>query len=120
MLSETKIKLLKPKKTYKVTDRDGLYIMVSKTGLITFRFDYQINGRRETLTIGKHGFISQLEAREKLLDAKKMLAQGISPAVEKQQKKNLGKTAHFGDWLARWLKDTNYKDSTRNIVEGSC
>lgn len=119
MLSETKIKSIKPKeKTYKVVDRDGLYITVSKTGLITFRFDYQINGRRETLTIGKYGIISLLEAREKLLEAKKKLTQGISPAVEKQQKKELGKTSHFGDWLERWLKDVTYKDSTRNLVEG--
>ncbi|WP_425591524.1 Arm DNA-binding domain-containing protein [Brenneria roseae] len=54
MLAETKLKALKPKdKLYKVADRDGLYVTVAKSGLLTFRFDYQINSRRETLTIGK-------------------------------------------------------------------
>lgn len=120
MLSETKLKkTLKPKdKVYKVTDRDGLYITVAKSGLITFRFDYKINDRRETLTIGKYGIISLVKAREKLMSAKKLVTQGISPATEKQRLKEQAKSNHFGDWLERWLNDVNYKDSTRTIVEG--
>lgn len=119
MLSETKLKSLKPKdKVYKVADRDGLYITVAKSGLITFRFDYKINDRRETLTIGKYGIISLAEAREKLMSAKKLIAQGISPAAEKQRLKEQTKSNSFGDWLERWLKDVNYKDSTRAVVEG--
>lgn len=119
MLTDTKLKSLKPKdKLYKVTDRDGLYVAVLMSGTISFRYDYRINERRETLSIGKYGQITLAEAREKLLEAKKLIAKGISPSIEKQKKKELGKTAHFSDWLDRWLKDVNYKDSTRNIVEG--
>ncbi len=56
MLTDTKLKNLKPSdKLYKVTDRDGLYVAVLKTGVVSFRYDYRINGRRETLTIGKYG-----------------------------------------------------------------
>ena len=70
MLTETKLKALKPKdKVYKVSDRDGLYVTVAKSGLITFRFDYKINGRRETLTIGKYGITSLADAREKLMSS---------------------------------------------------
>lgn len=88
MLAETKLKALKPKdKLYKVADCDGLYVTIAKSGLITFRFDYQINGRRETLTIGKFPIVSLASAREKLLGAKKLLARGISPATEKQRQK---------------------------------
>lgn len=119
MLTETKLKALKPKdKIYKISDRDGLYVTVAKSGLITFRFDYKINERRETLTIGKYGVISLSDAREQLMNAKKLLAQGVSPATEKQRIKEQGKLNHFSDWLEKWLKDVNYKDSTRNIVEG--
>lgn len=83
MLTETKLKALKPKdKIYKISDRDGLYVTVAKSGLITFRFDYKINERRETLTIGKYGVISLSDAREQLMNAKKLLAQGVSPATE--------------------------------------
>lgn len=77
MLTETKLKTLKPKdKVYKISERDGLYVTIAKSGLITFRCDYKINEHRETLTIGKYGVISLGEAREKLINAKKLLAQG--------------------------------------------
>ncbi|MEI7218065.1 Arm DNA-binding domain-containing protein [Pectobacterium carotovorum] len=71
MLAETKLRVLKPKdKLYKLADRDGLYVTVAKSGLITFHFDYQINDRHETLTIGKYPIVSLASAREKLLDVK--------------------------------------------------
>ena len=56
MLTEKFLKQLKSKeKTYKVADRDGLYVHVAISGTVTFRYDYRINGRRETLVIGKYG-----------------------------------------------------------------
>ena len=87
MLTDIKLKNLKPKdKLYKVTDRDGLYVAVLTSGTVSFRYDYSINGRRETLTLGKYGNdgISLAEAREKLHTAKKLLKSGISPAVDKR------------------------------------
>jgi hypothetical protein len=32
-----------------------MYVTVSPTGTVTFRYDYRLNGRRETLTIGRYG-----------------------------------------------------------------
>lgn len=56
MLTDTKLKSLKPQeKMYKQSDRDGLYVTVSTAGTVAFRHDYRINGRRETLTIGRYG-----------------------------------------------------------------
>ena len=47
-------------------------MVVSPTGTRSFRYDYRINGRRETLTIGQNGAdgISLAEAREQLIAAK--------------------------------------------------
>jgi len=119
MLTDTKLKALKPKdKLYKVSDRDGLYVVVLTSGTVSFRYYYRINDRRETLAIGRYGQITLSEARGKLFEAKRLIAEGMSPSIEKQKKKELGKTSHFGDWLGRWLKEVNYKDSTRNIVDG--
>ena len=37
MLTDTKLRNLKPQtKMYKVVDRDGLYVAVSKTGIVSF------------------------------------------------------------------------------------
>ena len=56
MLTDITLKKLKPKdKLYKVVDRDGMYIAMAPSGQITFRYDYRLNGRRETLTIGRYG-----------------------------------------------------------------
>lgn len=119
MLTETKLKSIKPTdKTYKISDRDGLYVAVSKTGTISFRYDYRINGRRETITFGKYGEMSLAEARDKLISAKKMLSEGISPAKEKQRLKQFRNNDVFGYWLEKWFNDANYADSTRDIVGG--
>ena len=51
MLTDIALKKLKPRdKLYKVADRDGMYIAMAPSGQITFRYDYRLNGRRETLT----------------------------------------------------------------------
>jgi len=54
MLTDTRLKSLKPKeRLYKVADRDGMYVALLPSGTVSFRYDYRINGRRETLAIGK-------------------------------------------------------------------
>lgn len=117
MLTDTALRNLKPKSlTYKASDRDGMYVTVSPTGTVTFRYDYRLNGRRETLTIGRYGLsgISLAMAREKLLDAKKAVAQGKSPAHEKQrEKRRLTAAKNFGDMTAQWLAGARMADSTR-------
>jgi hypothetical protein len=56
MLTDPALKNLKPKPAqYKVTDRDGMYVTISPAGTVTFRYDHRLNGRRETLTIGRYG-----------------------------------------------------------------
>ena len=90
MLTETTLKHLKPKDAvYKVADRDGMYVTVSVVGTISFRFDYRLNGRRETLTLGRYGpdGISLAVARERCVDARRAISEGRSPAQEKQREK---------------------------------
>lgn len=43
MLSDTKLRTLKPQeKPYKVADRDGLYVVVTPAGTISFRYNYRL------------------------------------------------------------------------------
>ena len=56
MLSDGTLRGLKPGATnYTVADRDWTYVTVSPKRTITFRLDYRLNGRRETLTVGQSG-----------------------------------------------------------------
>lgn len=119
MLTDTKIKSLKPKdKVYKVADRDGLYVSVSVAGTVTFRYDYRINGRRETLTIGKYGAdgINLAEARERLMIARKQVSEGISPATEKRAERNKIRNAdRFCVFAEKYLADVQLADSTKAL-----
>lgn len=117
MLTDSALKHLKPKnKDYKVADRDGMYVVVKTSGSITFRYDYRINGRRETLTLGKHGpdGISLARARELCIDARRTVSDGISPAQEKQRdKRRLKEARSFGEFGDRWFREAQMADSTR-------
>ena len=117
MLTDTALKNLKPNRSlYKVSDRDGMYVTVAASGAVTFRYDYRLNGRRETLTIGRYGpsGLSLARAREKCIDARRVLAEGRSPAQDKQrEKRRLKEAKSFGEFGERWLKEAKMADSTR-------
>ena len=117
MLTDAAIKALKPKeKLYKVVDRDGMYVVVQPSGAIVFRFDYRLNGRRETLTLGRYGpaGLSLARAREKLIDARRAISEGRSPAQEKQrEKRRIQEAKSFGEFGERWLQEARMADSTR-------
>jgi integrase len=117
MLTDAAIKALKPReKLYKVVDRDGMYVVVQPSGSIVFRLDYRLNGRRETLTLGRYGpaGLSLARAREKLIDARRAISEGRSPAQEKQREKRRIKEAQsFGQFGERWLQEARMADSTR-------
>ena len=117
MLTDTAVKALKPqRKLYKVSDRDGMYVVVQPSGAIVFRYDYRLNGRRETLTLGRYGSdgLSLARAREKLIDAKRAISEGRSPAQEKQHdKRRLKEAKRFGEFGEKWFQESRMADSTR-------
>lgn len=119
MLTDTKLRSLKPKeKLYKVNDRDGLYVAVTPAGSISFRYNYAINGRQETITFARYGVggITLAEAREQLNEAKKMVAAGKSPAKEKARNKARIKDADtFEAWADKWLRGYQMAESTRDM-----
>src|ERR1700754_4073049 len=116
MLTDTALRNLKPKsKIYKASDRDGMYVTESPKGTITFRYDYRLNGRRETLTIGRYGpsGVSLARAREKCIDARRPVAEGTSPAQEKQrEKRRILEARSFGQFGERWFGESRMADST--------
>ncbi|EFL9899704.1 tyrosine-type recombinase/integrase [Escherichia coli] len=121
MLTDTKLKSLKPQdKLYKVSDRDGLYVAVLTSGTVSFRYDYRINGRRETLVIGQYGRdgISLAEAREELIAAKKLLKAGQSPAAAKRDGiKKIRGAETFAVHTDSYMKHAILAESTRAMKQ---
>ncbi len=86
------------------------------SGAISFRLDYRLHGRRETVYLGRYGRdgISLALAREKCLDAKRAISEGRSPAIEKQRdKRRLKEAKSFGEFGEKWLTVAPMADSTR-------
>ncbi|EDJ2375400.1 integrase [Salmonella enterica subsp. enterica serovar Mbandaka] len=121
MLTDTKLKNLKPQeKLYKVSDRDGLYVAVLTSGSVSFRYDYRINGRRETLVIGQYGRdgISLAEAREELIAAKKLLKSGRSPAAAKRDGiRQIAGAETFAVYTDAYMKYVTLADCTRAMKQ---
>lgn len=88
MLSDTKVKTLKPKdKVYRILDAERLYIEVRTTGAKIWRFKFTVNGKEGTLSFGEYPAVSLQEARRLKDDAKAKLAKGLNPSLEKKKEK---------------------------------
>ncbi len=88
-LTDVQIKNAKPKKKpYKMSDSGGLYLLCNPNGSKLWRLKYRYGGKEKTFSIGKYPLISLAEAREKKIEAKKLLEQSIDPSLEKQIRKH--------------------------------
>ncbi|MCL2626170.1 MAG: integrase arm-type DNA-binding domain-containing protein [Cystobacterineae bacterium] len=87
-LSDTAIRNAKPKsKPYKLYDSGGLFVIVTPVGGKWWRLKYRIEGKEKLLSLGTYPETSLKEAREKRDEARKLIAQGIDPSVQRQAKK---------------------------------
>lgn len=120
MLSETKLQALRrnprTETRKRVADKDGLYVRVTASGTITFCYDYWIGGRtgrRGTVTLGKYPIVSLAQAREKLIEAKRLVSEGKDPAREKRAASEKVKDAKtFDEWWHSYIKFSTLADST--------
>lgn len=115
-LTNTQAKNAKPKeKQYKLTDQGGMYILVRPNGTKTWKYDYRLNGRRLTYTIGTYPEVSLSDARESLLAAKKLVKAGVDPVNYDRKAKH--KNVPFKHRCEAWLAKQNLADSTRTDLE---
>ena len=123
-LSDTTLRRLKPdSKAYKKYDGGGLFIEVQPTGSKLWRIAYRFEGKYKTLYLPPYPVMSLAEARESLLEAKKLLAQGLDPAEAKKQKSTdqraeaeREKTTfrHISElWLADYAKQVTEKQISK-------
>ena len=83
-LTELEIKNAKPEdKAYRMPDGDGLYLDVRPTGKSYWRMRYNFEGKENTLTFGEYPYVTLKEAREKRFEARKLITNGVDPAVRR-------------------------------------
>jgi Arm DNA-binding domain len=77
MLSDVAVRQAKAKdKDYKLSDSEGLYLFVTKAGHRSWRLKYRFAGKERRLILGSYPEVSLKDAREKKLEARKLLAEG--------------------------------------------
>lgn len=87
MLTESRLKSIikKGKPTRGISDKDGLFFTLTTKGHASFKFRYQIYGRRAITTIGPYPTLSLKEARQKAVELRHQIANNIDPAMEKRR-----------------------------------
>jgi integrase len=85
MLTDTQVRGAKavgrPRKLF---DSGGLYLHVMPNGGRYWRFNYRFQGKGKTLALGTYPDVLLAKARERHAEARRLLAEGIDPAAEKQ------------------------------------
>jgi integrase len=80
-------------KPIKLSDGDGLHLLVKPGGSKLWRFRYRFAGRENMLAFGAYPSVSLAEARSKREEARKLLADGKDPSVKKKLDKIAAATA---------------------------
>lgn len=98
-----------PSRDKKFSDGGGLYLLVKKNGAKYWRLNYRhpISKKQNTLALGTYEQLTLQQARIKREEAKMMLANGIDPAEQRNNKKReqfetLENT--FSKFAAEWLE----------------
>jgi hypothetical protein len=89
-LSDIQIRNLKPReKSYKVSDFEGLFVLVKVNGSRLFQFKYRMEGKERLYSIGVYPEVSLAQARKAKEAARANVAAGIDPSEAKQEEKRI-------------------------------
>lgn len=103
-LSDVKVRTAKPEaKAYKLTDGEGMVLLVHPNGSKYWRLRYRFGGKEKMLALGKYPEISLADARARRDEARKQLANGIDPSDKKKiDKIEQAETRTFKEVAIEW------------------
>jgi len=102
-LSDTEIKKSKKRdKTYKLSDGQGLYLVVKNNGTKFFRFDYTFKAKRKSMSFGVYPELSLKSAREKREEAKKLISNNLNP-IDNKNYNSTKLSSNFESVADKWL-----------------
>lgn len=87
-LTDSKIRNASAKdKAYKMSDGDGLQLLVRPNGKKLWQIRYRFAERERTLSVGAYPSVLLSEAREARIEAQKLLRQNIDPVSRKREER---------------------------------
>ena len=104
ILSEARIRAAKPRdRPYKLFDTLGLYLKVEPGGGRLWRFRYRAVGVEKLLSIGSYPEVPLKRARAKRDEARRLLADGVDPSVQRKAEKS-ARADTFAAISLEWLE----------------
>lgn len=112
-LTHTKINGAKPgAKPYKLSDTDRLYVLIAVNGKKYWKWNFRLDGKDSTYTLGTFPDLGLSEARERRIALEKLVQKGIDP---KQYDKDLilkakaDKAVTFWSVAEEWIETNKVK-----------
>jgi integrase len=113
VLTYIPINAAKPRaKAWNLSDSQNLYLVIQPNGSKLWRFNYRFLDKQKKLHLGGWPTISLAEARARRDEAKKKIAEGIDPALEKKRARIAAKYAAANtfeavakEWLVKCERD---------------
>ncbi len=112
----------KPKLNNKLSDGQGLYLIIKENGTKFFQFDFSFENKRKSMSFGVYPDTSLSEARALKDKTKKLLKQNINPIVEKNisHEDNINTFKNISEkWLSKmkkeWVNKTYVK--VENVIK---
>ena len=88
MLNDIRIRQAKPRdRDYKLTDYDGLHMLVRPNGAKLWRLAYRFGGKQKLLALGAYPAVTLAEARQARDASRKLIADGVDPCVQRRLEK---------------------------------
>jgi integrase len=117
VLTELKVRNAKPQhKPYKLIDDRGLYALITPTGSKLWRLRYTLHGRENMLGLGAYPDVSLSRAREKREEARKLVADGISPSLHRKAARS-AQANTFAAVAEEWLAMMDGKLAAKTLKE---
>lgn len=118
-LTDKACKNAKPReKAYRLTDAQGLYLQVMPNGSRYWRLKYHFADKEKCLALGVYPEVSLIEARDKKADARRLLASGKDPSVDRKEQKysiNAHATNTFEVVAREWHERNKERWATTNF-----
>jgi hypothetical protein len=94
MLTDVGVRNAKPReKAFKLSDEKGLYLLVEPSGSKLWRLKYRFANKEKKLALGVYPEVTLAQARERQLEARRLLANGVDPGEYKKQAKRAARVA---------------------------
>jgi len=115
-LTDAKLRTLKPRaSSFKLSDSEGLYVLVAPDGSKLWRLAYRFLGKQKTLALGRYPDVTLLAARRARDEAKQLLKDGTDPSSQRKvekRKQSIAAATTFeaiaDEWFdenqTRWVK----------------